>query len=123
MDLNKFAEQFLLLGVCIVSSVRDKSLFTKCSSNFVGIFVGLKERASVFVCGDQERCRSYARAAASLGHSFDKILGLLQSWVALVLELEFVVEEARVLLEVVRLAIEEGVQFFEVAGIFGLALC
>ena len=107
----------MLLGVQIVSSVRDKSLFTKCSSNFVGIFVGLKERASVFDCDDHVQCRSFDTAAASLGRLLDKILGLLQSWVALVQKLVFVVEEAFVILEMVWLAIEEGVQLFKVRGV------
>ena len=103
----------MLLGVHIVSSVRDKSLFTKCSSNFESILVGLKDRV---------RCWSCTSTAVSLGHSFDEILGLFQSWVALILELVFVVEEARVILEMVGLAVEEGVHFPEVRGVHSFAI-
>ena len=81
----------------------------------MGIFVGLK---------DHVRCWSSTSTARSLGHSFDEILGLFQSWVALILELVFVVEEAWVVLEMVSLAIEEGIQLSKVGGVeafsFGL---
>ena len=56
--------------------------------------------------------------------TFDECFGLFESGVALVLILEVVVEEARVVLEMVRLAIEEGIQLSKVGGVeafsFGL---
>ena len=56
------------------------------------------------------------------GWSIDELLCLVEGGVALVHELVRVVEEARVLLEVVRLAIEEGIQFPQVGRVLCLSI-
>ena len=58
----------------------------------------------------------------SLADTFDEFLGLFDSGIALVLVLISVVEEAWVVLEMVGLAIQEGVKLLEVRGIFSLAV-
>jgi len=54
--------------------------------------------------------------------SFDKVLGHFERGVALVLELVGVVEEAWVILEVVLLTFQEGVQLSKVRSVLSLAI-
>ena len=56
------------------------------------------------------------------GWSIDEGLCLVESWVTLVHELVRVVEEARMILEVVWLAIEEGIQLGQVRRVLCLSV-